>query len=188
MPLEIEIKLRAPSLDAIRAALASHKAQRVGLFHETNIFFDRTDGSLHASDRGLRIRIAQKDGESTLTTLITFKGPRQKSQLAPREAYDVYADPGEQAIPMLQAMGFVRTHSFEKRRESWEFGGCKIELDELPVFGTFVEIEGPSEETVMKIQQELGLTNLAVEKKSYARMVGEYVRQNKIKDNAIVFA
>jgi predicted adenylyl cyclase CyaB len=187
MPLEIEIKLRAPSLDAIRQSLKDRGAKYIGLFHETNIFFDRPDRSLRAADTGLRIRIAYKQGNPA-TTLLTFKAAKQDSQLRSREAYDVYLEPGDQAIPLLNGLGFVRTSSFEKRRESWEFGDCKIELDELPIFGTFVEIEGPSEEIVLKVQNDLALQHLEIEKKSYAAMVGQHVAANTVKDNAITFA
>jgi adenylate cyclase, class 2 len=187
MPLEIEVKLRSPSLAAARAALQVAGAVRVGIFHETNLFFDRPDGSLRAHDTGLRIRFSRKEGETAVTALFTFKGPKQSSRLQPREAFDLTVVPADEAVGFLTALGFEQTHAFEKRRESWEFGGCKIELDELPAFGTFVEIEGPSEEIVLDVQKRLGLADLEVVKTSYSAMVAQHVRQHSVPANSLIF-
>ena len=35
----------------------------------------------------------------------------------------------------MLALGFERVLLFEKDRESWELGKCKVELDTMPVFG-----------------------------------------------------
>ena len=60
---------------------------------------------------------------------------------------------------------------FEKRRESWRLDDCKVELDELPQIGTFVEIEGASEDTVQAAREKLGLGDEASITEGYASMV-----------------
>jgi len=90
-------------------------------------------------------------------------------------------------VPLVEALGFERQYSFEKDRESWRWRGCLVELDRLPVFGLFVEIEGPSEEAVRGVQGELGLGEVKAHEVSYARMVGEYLRRNELPECALRF-
>jgi len=187
VPLEIEIKLQVDSLDDIRARLAKAKAQRVGSTLETNIFFDRPDRSLLAANSGLRIRIEKHETGGSATALLTFKGPPQTSVLHPREAFDVAVDPPDQAISLVEALGFHRTLAFEKRRESWTLGRCKVELDELPFLGTFMEIEGPSEEAVLAVRTRLGLSAIPAVKPSYIQMVDAYMREHPVPNSTLTF-
>ena len=188
MPLEIEVKLRVSDHQVIREALTAAHATFVGHFHETNIFFDRPDRALRAADSGLRIRLWRREDEPETAALLTFKGPRQATPLQPREAFDVALAPAEQAIPLLKALGYEQVLSFEKRRESWELADCKVELDTLPVFGTFVEIEGPSEPAVVAVQHTLKLENVAPVRPSYSAMMSEHADRAKIADRTIRLA
>ena len=76
-------------------------------------------------------------------------------------------------MPLLKALGFEQTMLFEKDRDSWEYGGCKVELDTLPRLGRFMEIEGPSERAVKAVQKELKLEDLPPVRANYAHMVAE---------------
>ena len=60
---------------------------------------------------------------------------------------------------LLTSIGFVEVLRFAKRRESWRLAGCRVELDELPKLGCFVEIEGPSEEAIQAVREQLGLVD-----------------------------
>lgn len=175
MPLEIEIKLRLESLDALRHSLTTVRATRVGMVREHNIFFDRPDRSLLAQDSGLRVRLTTSADHPEPQALLTFKGPPQTSGLHARLAYDLHLTPHDQIIPLLEALGFTRTLSFEKFRESWTLDHCLIELDELPHLGTFAEIEGPSEPEVLAVQQKLDLQDHPPIKPSYIAMVAEWL-------------
>lgn len=172
MPLEIEIKVKLDSHDGVREKLRARGAVRRGTVRETNVFFDRRDGGLVAGDCGLRVRFIAGEGKA----LLTYKGKRLMDALRSREAYDVHVEPGDQMVPMLEALGFVRVQSFEKDRETWEMDGCLVELDELPVLGRFLEIEGPSEEAVQRVRKSLGLENAAAEEVGYSKMVAGYLR------------
>lgn len=173
MPLEIEVKLRVPSHDAIRTALQREGGTRLGRVREHNIFFDRTSGELRQKDSGLRVRIAYPESGAP-TALLTFKGPPGQAGLRAREAFDLHIDPVDQLIPLLRALGFQQILLFEKNRETWQLDHCLIELDELPKLGLFVEIEaqGPdaSEATVRSMQRRLALDALPDHPQSYSRM------------------
>jgi len=183
MPQEIEIKLKSPH-EPVREKLRQLQAHHTGTVHETNIFFDR-DGELRKKDSGLRVRFTQNLDPSNpkpavcngagQSALLTFKGPAATHGLRAREAFDLSLSPPDQIIPLLQALGYHQILRFEKHRESWQLDLCKIELDTMPIFGTFIEIEGPDEPTVQSVQQKLHLAHLPPELTSYSKMVSEYL-------------
>ncbi len=177
MPLEIEVKLKVEGHAGVVAKLRELGAVHRGQVRETNVFFDR-DGELRGQDRGLRVRLTEGGGKA----LVTVKGPAGATGLRAREAYDVKCEPVEQVIPLLEALGFERVMSFEKDRDSWEMEGCLVELDTLPVFGRFVEVEGPSEEVVRAVQGKLGLGAQKPVQESYSAMVGTFLRERKEKE------
>jgi adenylate cyclase, class 2 len=193
MPLEIEIKLRLASHELVRQRLVALGAAHHGAVRETNIFFDRPEGSLRAADSGLRVRLtaplasppgpghAEDENPESRSTeaLLTFKGPAAATGLRAREAFDLHVRPGEQIVPLLEALGFQQQLLFEKDRDSWRLDDCLVELDTLPVFGCFLEIEGPSEEAVRAVQGQLGLAGLVGERDSYSKMVGEHLRNSE---------
>jgi adenylate cyclase class 2 len=182
MPLEIEIKLKVDSHEAVVGKLKALGAEHAGTARETNVFFDRPDGSLRRVDCGLRVRftvpLGTQPGQTAKeTALLTFKGPAGTTGLRSREALDLRMTPTDQVVPLLEALGFKRVFLFEKNRDSWRLGGCLVELDVLPHFGSFLEIEGPSEAAVHAVQERLGLGQLAAHEESYARMVGGYLKE-----------
>ena len=70
----------------------------------------------------------------------------------------------------------------EKKRRVWQLNKCEIALDELPLLGTFVEIEGPDSETIANVQKKLGLGNLPHIGKSYALLQVEKLGQQNQKE------
>jgi predicted adenylyl cyclase CyaB len=175
VPLEIELKLKLDSHAPVHARLAALHAEHRGTVRETNIFFDRPDRSLRRADSGLRVRLTSTPAGPTPQALLTFKGPAASSGLRSREAFDLHLTPPDQIVPLLQALGFVQLFLFEKDRDSWRLADCLVELDTLPHFGNFLEIEGPSENAVHHAQDQLGLASLPARRPSYAKMVGEFL-------------
>ena len=74
---------------------------------------------------------------------------------------------------------------YQKRRESWRLDDCRIELDEPPHIGLFVEIEGPDPSAISAVADRLGLAGAVHEKASYVRMLVAYCSQNAISDRAV---
>ena len=52
----------------------------------------------------------------------------------------------------------------------------KVELDELPRLGRFVEVEGPDEATVMRVRADLGLAGLPLIKAGYIALLMDDLR------------
>lgn len=169
--------MKVDGFDAMRAKLVQCGATRVEAVLETNTFFDTPDRSLVAGDRGLRIRRAKDLSSGEERFVITVKGPAQSGPLKTREEAEVTVEDGERAAAVLRALGYEPELAFEKRRETWETGGCTVELDELPILGRFVEIEGPDEKSVMHVREALGLAGLALIKTGYITMLTRHLKE-----------
>lgn len=148
--LEIEIKLPAPDLDAIRRRLRSEGATPVSPVHfESNDLYDR-DGEL--GDRGCLLRLRQTDHGASLT----FKGPaRFEAGMKRREERETAVSDPREMERILTALGLERRFRYEKRREEWDLDDCRIALDETPI-GNFAEIEGEPP-AIRRALQRLGL-------------------------------
>jgi predicted adenylyl cyclase CyaB len=179
---EIEAKMKVPDFSAILQKLREQGATRKGSELETNIFFDTPDGALRMADKGMRIRIAINERGIKKCT-VTFKGPLQKGPLKKREENEFVVSGPKAVSELFAQLGYHETLSFEKRRESWLFHECEVDLDELPFLGKYVEIEGPSEAKVMEARSALNLAETDIIKRGYISLLDEYVRTNNIKDH-----
>lgn len=134
---EIEIKLPARDLDAVRARLRDSSATlRAAEHEEVDDLYDDRERRLSASGRALRLRRA---GDRVL---LTYKGPaRFQAGAKIREERESAVMDGGELAAILERLGYERRFRYEKRREEWSWEGCVIALDATPI-GTFVEIEG----------------------------------------------
>lgn len=187
MPLEIEAKMAVPALDPLRDRLKDCGAAHVGDFLETNTFFDTEDRSLLAADEGLRLRVNRDTATGRETHIITFKGPRQAGPLKSRDEVELEVGEPQAAMTLLERLGFHRVLSFEKKRQSWKLDDCKIELDEVPHLGFFMEIEGPSEETVMRTRQRLGMDDRPIVKASYIALLLGHLQERGKSSKSVTF-
>ena len=177
MAVEIEAKMSVDDLEAVRHRLRERGATRAGNALETNTFFDTEDRSLLAADEGLRLRRTRDAETGAEQHVITYKGPRQQGRLKAREEVEVGVQGSEGAAELLGRLGYQRMLSFEKRRESWLLDGCKVELDEVPLLGTFVEVEGPAEDAVLRVRESLKLSDRPILKSSYIAMLMSHLQE-----------
>ena len=177
MPLEVEAKMSVPDLEPLRQTLKRLKATGGGLTLETNRFFDTKDQSLQKAGSGLRLRTNRDSASGNATHVITHKGPLLSGAVKSREETELTVENADDAAALFARLGFERTLAFQKRRQSWKLSSCKIELDEVPHLGCFVEVEGPDEATVMKVRAELGLSDRPIIKTSYIEMLMDYLRK-----------
>jgi len=194
---EIEAKFRLTDPEAIRRALRRCGAICLGAALETNRFFDSPDAELHKADRALRVRVADPvsaaDAEGRTAdapeVTVTYKGPQEKgpSKLKVREEIQFHADSAAAAVGMLIALGLVNTMTFQKRRESWALDDCRVELDELPALGRFMEIEGPSADAIAKVTAALGLAEAEMIRTPYSLMLQAYRVAKGLGDEALMF-
>ncbi len=188
MSREIEAKLRVDSHQPVRERLRALGAEFVARVLETNRIFDRSDGSFRRRGCGLRIRSAvaadattgRKEDPTHHAATLTFKGPVIAGTFTSREEVEVGISDEETTARMLALLGFAPVLVYQKRRESWRLGECRIELDEPPHIGLFVEIEGPDEHVIQEVQVALGLEATAHVRSSYVHMLAAYCEEHGI--------
>lgn len=148
---ETEAKFYVSDLDTIQRRLHSLGASLIQeRILEINLRFDLPDNKLRSEGRVLRLR---QDSAARLT----YKGASQKQQGAlHRTEIEFIVSDFEQAKQFLQALGYQPLFYYEKYRTTYELNGCHIMLDELP-YGTFVEIEAESVDSIQGAAALLGL-------------------------------
>lgn len=164
--VEIEAKLKVDALEPIAQNLAQIGATAGGEVVQTDYYFDDKSGSLSNSDKALRLRHEVQDKDEKV--ILAYKGPREGGAFKRRQEVQFGVDNVQQVIALLSALGYEKTLVVQKRRKLWYLEGCEIALDDLPQLGTFVEIEGPSEQAIAEVQKRLGLEGHAHVKESYA--------------------
>lgn len=89
---------------------------------------------------------------------------------------------------VLQRLGYVMLLRYQKRRESWRLGECRVDLDEPARLGTFVEIEGPGEPAIRGVQNLLQLTSAKVVVRSYVALVEAYCVEHGVLERELRLA
>jgi adenylate cyclase class 2 len=187
MPLELEAKMKVDDLAAVRRRLRECGATENGDLLEVNTFFDTPDRSLLKRDSGLRLRTASSLWQKQSRHVLTFKGPRQDRAFKARREIEFEVSDSALAREFLEALGFAVELSFEKRRQVWSLNDCEVVLDELPLLGTFVEIEGPSSDSIQAARAALQLADSPLINDSYIAMLVDYCRKHAITDRVIRF-
>jgi len=180
---EIEAKYRVNDLAPIRSFLEENDATFLESSLQRDTFFDRPGGEFCQRGCSVRLRISDPSGKA----IITYKGPVEENvDVKIRQEVEISADPPASASEMLALLGFDKVFVIEKRRSSYRFGDCRIELDELPLLGLFVEIEGPSGDKVeeMKLKLEIRAEHV---RQSYLHMLIEHCRINGLPPEAATF-
>ncbi|MGA2916424.1 MAG: class IV adenylate cyclase [Sedimentisphaerales bacterium] len=182
--LEIELKLKVDSLEPIAQKLAQLGAEFEGDFLQTDSYYDDSEDSLVNSDRCLRIRKHKNHGE---IIELTYKGARENHRFKTRREIGLKVEKAEELAYIFQHLGYKEKLTFEKKRSLWDFLGCKIALDELPLLGKFVEIEGPSDLVIEDAQKRLGLEAIQHTPQSYAHLMEEAIKKTGTKKRKITF-
>ena len=115
---------------------------------------------------------------------LTFKGPRDPGPLKSREEIETEVADADAVLNLLERLGYVTILSYEKLRESWTLDDCRIELDEPPHLGLFVEIEGPNESAIREVQQRLQIADASLIRKSYVRLLADYCARHRLSPKA----
>jgi len=191
MHIEIEAKLklarRPGGVDSLENVTRKLKALSAEFLRErlhTDAYFDDGKSSLRKSDSALRIRhqlIGRKD-----QVVITFKGPRRRGRFKQREEIQFEVSDAGRAELLLNALGYKKAIVFQKKRRAWHYGGCEVALDELPLLGSFIEIEGPNEKAISRVQEKLGLCDLPHIPESYAVLMERKLRRLDRKDMKVL--
>jgi len=171
MCTEIEAKLKVDSLEEIEHKLTGLGAEFQAKQLQNDYFFDDVNSTLTKSDRCLRLR-KQMVGKNE-SFFLTYKGAKEKSNLKKRQEIEFEIKDADSVRKLLSALGYEQNLVVEKKRRLWQLGDCEVALDQLPLLGDFVEIEGPDEEKIDDAQEKLGLSDLSHITESYASLVAK---------------
>jgi len=156
--LEVELKVRIPSLDLVREQLMERKAEFFGKLHEHDIYYNAPHRDFGETDEAVRVRYTNDHA------VVTYKGPKlKKFGLKAREEINFAVESGLAFETMLIRLGFTKTTEVNKWRENFRYNDASIALDSVDELGTFAEIEviiddensDPSEQ-IGKIAKEIG--------------------------------
>jgi len=171
MCIEIEAKLKVDSLPKVEQKLAELGAEFLAEQLQTDCYFDDTEATLTKTDRCLRLRREQVGNSQRF--FLAYKGAREKDQFKKRQQIEIEIKNADLTEQLLLALGYKKVLVFEKKRRMWQLGDCVVALDELPLLGNFVEIEGPEDQKIGDVQKDLGLANLPHIAESYASLMAE---------------
>ena len=178
--LEREIKLRFASPAEARDAIVKAGATPIrGRRLQEDCLLDDTGERLRQRRCVLRIRIEQ--GKS----LLTFKGPVQRSAMKLREEIETVVGDGNTLLHLMQELGFDVWFRYQKYREEFAYGDVLIALDETPI-GTFVEIEG-GEEGIIEMSEALGHGPADFIVDSYRTLFCQYRDEHRLAATDMVF-
>jgi adenylate cyclase, class 2 len=157
--LEVELKVKIPSLDPVREQLGQKNAQFFGKVHEHDIYYNAPHRDFSVTDEAVRVRYTDDHA------VVTYKGPKIKTfGLKAREELNFAVESGKTFETMLDRLGFTKTLEVNKWRENYKLGPASICLDMVEGLGTFAEIEvivegeadNPTEK-IEKIASEIGV-------------------------------
>lgn len=136
-------------------------------------YYDTPDGQLKKQD--LVIRIRSHGNKKT----IALKSPRVElpSGMTERIELEFLSAEGENVQEQLASQGLNPNEAAEKERWTFLHDDCEIVLDKLPFIGTFVEIEGPSEDAIHKIVHLLNLSSFQIVHKNYGELIIDKFRE-----------
>jgi adenylate cyclase class 2 len=134
--LEVELKVKIPSLDPVREKLTQKNAQFLGKVHEHDIYYNAPHRDFGVTDEAVRVRYTDDHA------VVTYKGPKIRNfGLKAREELNFAVECGETFEKMLDRLGFTRTTDVNKWRETYKLGTASVTLDLVEELGTFAEIE-----------------------------------------------
>jgi len=178
MCTEIEAKLKVESLEEIKHKLTELGAEFLQEQLQTDYHFDDANMTLQKTDRCLRLRRSTCGGaDKNERFFLTYKGAKEKSSFKKRQEIEIEITDSNAVQKLFSALGYEKALVIEKRRLTWQLGDCEVALDQLPLIGNFVEIEGPDEKKIEDTQKSLGLSDLPNIKKSYQALITARLRE-----------
>lgn len=169
MKLEIEAKVKVENLESVAQRLAEADACFKHELLEKDSYFIDADRMVVRPGCGLRLR-RQKTNENE-KVILTYKGPKKKTRFKTRQEIEIEVNDVDAAEQLLTELGCHKKLMFEKKRSLWLLEQCLICLDELPLLGCFVEVEGPDEGAIADVLKKIGLSGHEHINKGYAKLM-----------------
>jgi predicted adenylyl cyclase CyaB len=180
--MEIESKFKVRSAGEIRAKLAEIGARFLSREFERDTYYAVPGG---ANLTTVRLRDLGQKGLFTIKSMPT-KGAPAKLGLKVLDEIQVEVEDASRFSRMLEILGFSAHSRKEKIRESYDWNGLPIFLDELPYLGFFLEIEA-SEEGINAAASALSLDPTQAIGETYLQLFSRYKTVRNAPDLELVF-
>lgn len=155
--IEIKYKIVRDKIPELTKILANYKS--LGRNYEWNSMYDNDQKTMDSVDARLRVRLISESIDSE-NKHIQFTYKRRISVvngIKEEEEIEVEFDTESKSfILILEKMGYSRTSTYERFRETFIYNDIKITYDEFP-YGVVLEIEG-DKDALLDLETELNLT------------------------------
>ena len=176
--IEVEVKAHANDFNDVKVKLNEIGAERTGLEHQKDVYFNAPDRDFAETDEALRIR--EIPDESGKRIILTYKGAKMDEVSKTRKEIEVDVSDTENMTAILENLGFRAAARVEKKRVIYQFNEAVISLDEVLNVGKFVEIEMEAQEgedfshardEIFDLFKKLGIED-GFERRSYLELMG----------------
>jgi len=185
MGLEIVAKIKVDDLTAVAGRLEGLGAEHCDDVVHLDAFYGDAAGVL--IKRGSALRLRRQKGRGGEKAMLTYKGAKQKGRFKTRKEIEVEIADGAAMDALLAAIGLGKELVIEKRRSLWRYKGCEVCLDELPLLGRFVEVEGECEQVIEDVLGDLGLDRLQPIDEGYAILIRRHLDRMGLADRQALF-
>ncbi len=185
MGLEIEAKVKVDGLDAIGERLAGLGAEHRDDVTHLDTYYGGGESVLIKP--GCVLRLRRQINAASEKVILTYKGTKQKGRFKKRTEIEVEVADYSAMAGLLAALGYQNELVIEYRRWFWRFRCCAICLDQLPLLGSFVEVEGPAEDIIEQVLAAIGLGGLEHINKGYAGLIKSKLREIGSQDTQVLF-
>jgi adenylate cyclase class 2 len=145
---EIEVKFPNVDFEKVRTQLKQLGASlEQPMRHMQRVIIETPE--LRAKNSFVRVR---DEGDKTTLTYKQF----DENSLTGAKEIEVVVSEFDACVALLEQAYLPHKSFQESRRETWHYGDVEVVLDEWPHLEPYIEIEGPSEESVKKAADELG--------------------------------
>jgi predicted adenylyl cyclase CyaB len=141
--IEQRTRLRHEDVDRVSQILAKLDFEYLGASIQTDVTFDRPDGSFF--NNGYKIRIRRENGKMELTYKDSML---QRTDVSIRTEMNIRIsiDQFEACTALLEALGYPELFRVIKERQAWQRDQIRVTIDDWPIIGLVMEIEGPEPE------------------------------------------
>lgn len=141
--IEKRTRLRHEDVERVSQLLTILEFQYLGSSIQTDVTFDRPDGSLF--NDGYKIRIRRENGKMELTYKDSMRQRRDVS-IRTETNIRISIDQFDACSVLLEALGYPELFRVVKERRAWQRDQVKVTIDDWPIVGLVLEIEGPEPE------------------------------------------
>lgn len=145
MKTEYEIRILEIDVNKIVKKLNDLGAKKVGEYNQKGYVYD-----LKPKSNGKWIRLRTNGDVTTLC----YKDVVDDTINGTKEV-EIVVDDFDKTNELLERIGFISRNYQENKRIQYILNGVEIDIDSWPLIPTYLEIEGSSEEEVLKIKDLL---------------------------------